>query len=79
MRITIRIKHHKKSKLKHISPAIWFFTKDCSTGPIIKRGESWSKYYDLEIGDTVEFSTTKFDDEFDVRVIREGEAVNASH
>lgn len=77
MQIKISFKHSEKSKIKYVSPATFFFSEDCSTGPVVEQGEIREWKEDLKEGDRIEFSTTKFDDEFEIKIWRGKKLLNA--
>ena len=76
MKVKIIFKHSKKSKLYSFSPATWHLAKDCSTAPVIMKGCKAGIIMDLKPFDTLEYSTTKFDDEIEFKVFRRGRLVN---
>lgn len=78
MKIKIRFKHNKKSKLRCISPATFHFDKDCSTGPVISKGKEYIVEYELKPNDLIEFSTTKYNDKFDLKIFRGKRLLNGS-
>ena len=78
MKVNIRFKHHKKSPHYSMGPSTFYFDKDCSTGPVILKGEQWECPFDVKAGDVLEFATTKFSDEFDFKQYRRGKLVNGA-
>lgn len=78
MKIEVRLKHSKKSKMANVIPSTFFFDKESSTGPVIGKGKSVPILVaDLKKGDVIEFRTTEFSDEFDVLHVRDGKIVNS--
>lgn len=77
MKVNIVFKHSRKSKQYAFSPATFFFDRDCSTGPVILKGSKHGYELDVRAGDTLEFSTTKFDHEVDFRHWRGDKLLNA--
>lgn len=77
MKITIKLSHSKKSKQHHVTPFTFHFDKESGTGPVLLRGSSISETHDLQEGDVIEFSTTNFTDEFDVKMWRGKKLLNA--
>jgi len=78
-KIKIVFAHSKKNNLKYTSLSTFFFDADSSTGPVIERGKSTWLELDARDGDVVEFSTTKFADEFDVKLFRNGKLLNGAN
>ena len=76
MKIKVRFTHHKKNPNKYATPSTFHFDADCSTGPVIERGTGVTMEFDVKVGDTIEFATTRFEDEFDVFHKRRGRILN---
>lgn len=76
MKIKLVFNHHKKSKDYSFSPYLFFFGEDSSTGPVLKKGDSFIWEIEIKNGDTVEYSTTKFTDEIEVKIYRNGKLLN---
>lgn len=76
MKIKVRFTHSKKAKTFTMSPATFFLGKGCSTGPVLCKGEKSEFAVEVCDGDTLEFSTTQFYDEFDFGHFRRGKQLN---
>ncbi len=77
-KIKICFAHSKNSARKYAELSAYFFNASDSTGPLVQRGESYWMALKAQEGDVVEFSTTKYDGDFDLKIYREGKVFNSS-
>lgn len=76
MKIKVTFKHSKKSKTYSMSPAWYHIDKDCSTGPVLRKGEEASMIIDVKDRDEIVLSSSEFKDEFDFYHKRRGKVLN---
>jgi hypothetical protein len=76
--IKIGFTHHKKNRSKYAELSTFFFDEDSSSGPVVERGKSTWLALDARDNDIIEFSTTKWDGEYDIKIFRDGKLVNGA-
>ena len=76
-RINVRFTHSVKNKNKYAEISDCFFIdEEASSGPIVERGQSSTICIEPKNGDVYEFSTRKFDNEYDIKIWRRGKLLN---